>query len=305
MKNIVYSLNQEEVIELQLKLKDHLVDTKIYHVKATYQIFDTKIYIYNSNKIVLQGKSTKVVASKFFDKYEMINQPAKSESEQKYYNLKNFNTIGSDEVGVGDFFGGLIVCAAYLKKENIEAVKALGVKDSKKLTDAQMLRMYPELIKLVTYEIRHLSPKQYNKMYEQYQNSHILKAYLHHHAITSLAYRIEEPFKVIIDQFASKDNYYKYLRSLNLERTDIDIFATQAESHYDAVACASIIARVEWIRQMTNLSKKIDINLPFGASDIKVIVAANAVLMEYGEAFLRKIAKEHFKTMDDLLIAKK
>ncbi len=301
MKNLVYRLNQTEISNLMVKLKSYLVINKVNYVQATYHVLDTKIYIYESNKIVLQGNDVAVVAKQFFSNFTPINKPDSEKTEIVYYNLKNFDTIGSDEVGVGDFFGGLIVCAAYLKKENLAAVRDLGVKDSKKLTDAKMLSIYPELIKLVDYEICHLSPNRYNLMYDQYQNSHILKTYLHHQAISALIKRVNPPYKVIMDQYASKQNYMKYLKVLNLPETPIDFFAPKAESHYDVVACASIIARVEWINQMTKLSKKIEITLPYGASDQKVAIAAHAILDKFGVTFLKKIAKHHFKTMDEII----
>jgi len=55
---------------------------------------------------------------------------------------------------------------------------------------------------------------------------------------------------------------------------------------------------------MTNLSKKIEINLPYGASDKKVAIAAHAVLDKFGVPFLKKIAKHHFKTMDEVIKSK-
>ena len=42
-----------------------------------------------------------------------------------------FNCIGSDEAGSGDYFGPLTVCAAFVTKEHVPILKTLGVDDSK------------------------------------------------------------------------------------------------------------------------------------------------------------------------------
>lgn len=46
-------------------------------------------------------------------------------------NFASKNVIGSDEVGTGDFFGPITVCAAYVDAEMMPLLKELGVKDSK------------------------------------------------------------------------------------------------------------------------------------------------------------------------------
>lgn len=44
----------------------------------------------------------------------------------------NTSSIGSDEVGTGDFFGPIVVTATFVSKENIDFLTELGVRDSKK-----------------------------------------------------------------------------------------------------------------------------------------------------------------------------
>ena len=55
--------------------------------------------------------------------------------EETDLRFRNVATIGSDEVGTGDYFGPIVVTASYVSKENIKEVMNLGVKDSKKITD--------------------------------------------------------------------------------------------------------------------------------------------------------------------------
>ena len=48
------------------------------------------------------------------------------------------NQIGSDEVGTGDFFGPICVCAAYIKAKDIKRLRELGIDDSKRLSDERI-----------------------------------------------------------------------------------------------------------------------------------------------------------------------
>lgn len=50
-----------------------------------------------------------------------------------------FNCIGSDEVGSGDYFGLLIVCVVFVIKEYVFILKILGVDDLKKLIDIKIV----------------------------------------------------------------------------------------------------------------------------------------------------------------------
>lgn len=61
---------------------------------------------------------------------------------------------GSDEVGLGSWAGPLTVCAAVVPR----GWSWPGVTDSKKLSRATRERLYPELVKQVTYYVVHVDP---------------------------------------------------------------------------------------------------------------------------------------------------
>ncbi|MBO6022492.1 ribonuclease HIII, partial [bacterium] len=42
--------------------------------------------------------------------------------------------IGADEVGVGDYFGGIVTCAVFLDETLTKKISYLDIKDSKKLS---------------------------------------------------------------------------------------------------------------------------------------------------------------------------
>ncbi len=61
-----------------------------------------------------------------------------------------------------------------------------------------------------------------------------------------------------MDEYCNATNYKKYLKQIHPDKTvDIDVFKTQAESSYIAVACASIIARVYFLNQIEMLLIKV------------------------------------------------
>ena len=48
--------------------------------------------------------------------------------------------IGTDEAGKGDYFGPLVVAAVYADEVALERLPQAGIRDSKKLTDASLLK---------------------------------------------------------------------------------------------------------------------------------------------------------------------
>jgi ribonuclease HII len=61
--------------------------------------------------------------------------------------------LGIDEAGRGPIMGPLVIAGALVNESDIPRLKALKVRDSKKLTPAQREAMYEELIKFVEHEL--------------------------------------------------------------------------------------------------------------------------------------------------------
>ena len=80
-----------------------------------------------------------------------VDNNPKTKDNTKKYNEKLYNctSIGSDEVGTGDYFGPIVVTAAYVTKKDIPFLEELGVRDSKKITDEHILKTVPEIIKRI------------------------------------------------------------------------------------------------------------------------------------------------------------
>ena len=272
---------------------------------------DTVITLYESGKVVFQGKDADL-ASDFWVTTEKINSgkvDVKNSSEKKkdtkkekieYVNPKIYNSssIGSDEVGTGDYFGPIVVTAAYVSKENIPFLEEIGVKDSKKLTDNDILNIVPKFIKQIPYESMILSNQEYNKFYSSDINMNKIKALLHNKVLYKLSNQIKNYEYIIVDQFAESYVYFNYLKESSNVVRNITFF-TKGEDKHLSVACASLISRYIFIKEFEKLSKNIEMELPKGASNL-VDEVGKKIVEKYGFDKLNEIAKMNFKNTEKI-----
>ena len=272
----------------------------------------TIITLYESSKVMFQGISADIDANMWRDLEAHLNngkapiEQEKKEKEKKdekelYEERKKYyyiNSIGSDEVGTGDYFGPIVVTAAYVGKDDIEFLEELGVRDSKKLTDIKILDVVPKIIKRIPYETIIYSNEEYNNNPEINMNK--IKAILHNKALLSLMKKDNFNYdKVVVDQFCYPRNYFGYLKDSNNVYRKID-FTTKAEDKCLSVACGSLISRYVFIKEMEKISKKLGKTIPKGAG-IGVDEFGKDLVNKYGKDILRKIAKLNFKNTDKIL----
>lgn len=265
---------------------------------------DTVVTLYQSGKVVFQGISADIDANLWSQMEKNLNPDKKVDmkiaGEKKKETKKNSkvyyaNTIGSDEVGTGDFFGPIVVTASYVTKDNIPFLENLGVKDSKKLTDEQILKITPQIIKKIPYYTMTLSNKEYNEKRENY-NMNAMKAILHNKALLEMTKKYPNYDYIVVDQFAEKYVYYNYLKQTpNIQRNIT--FITKAEDQCLSVACSAIISRYIFIKEFDKLSKKYNQTLPKGAGPIVDEIGAKLV-KKYSENILNEIAKTNFKNTE-------
>ncbi len=258
---------------------------------------DFKIIIYNTKKVLFQGK-------KNFEEYEKWAkvfgiETIKPIDESTYINqYSNQRIIGSDEVGTGDFFGPIVVCSAYITPKDIERLEELNIRDSKTLTDKMILEIGEQLIDTVSYHVLVLHNERYNKLVYEGYNMNKIKAFLHNHAIKKMVDKHKDYQNVILDQFCTPINYFGYLKDETKVFKNIK-FHTKGESVHKAVAVASIIARYKFLLEMDELSKKINITLPKGAG-APVDAVGKVIYMKYGKDIFESIAKLNFKNLDKI-----
>ena len=287
-----YNRVMSETITLKLKKEqeEKLFETwKEYQTKtppyARWQLRPENCVItcYESGKTVFQGKDANVYASAF-------NKP-KDTNEQ-------IPQAGSDEVGTGDYFGPVCVCATAVDHQHVDILKKLGVKDSKAINDEMIQEIAPKLIEELPHSLLIVDNKKYNSIHKIY-NMNEIKAILHNQAYVNLSKKIKLPDFKVVDQFAREDLYYHYLRNEPTVISGIH-FETKAENKYLAVASASIIARYAFIRSMDALSQQYHRTFEKGAG-AAVDQFAKQFVKQYGFDELKNVAKLHFKNTEKLL----
>ena len=182
----------------------------------------------------------------------------------------------------------------------------MNVDDSKKLTDEQIISLTPKIKQNCSYVSKVISPKEYNKLYEQYKNTHVIKTYGHNYCIIKLRELIGNDVLVYMDEYCSEENYIKYLKKLGIEYNSlnkVDHFETKSESKYIAIAAASIIARYEFLMMIKKLVNKLNefdgLNfdtLPLGASNKKnILESITKIEKVIGNDKLKCFIKTNFK----------
>ena len=291
------------------KMNEYFEDKK--RIKTPpYAVFqadeaDTVVTLYQSGKAVFQGISADIDANIWAETEKHLNpsktvdmknaQNKSKEKKQKNSKVYFANTIGSDEVGTGDFFGPIVVTAAYVTKDDIPFLESLGVKDSKKLTDEQILKITPQIIKKIPYYTMTITNEEYNQRISKY-NMNAIKAILHNKALLEMSKKYSNYDYIVVDQFAEKYVYYNYLKSVPNVQRNIT-FITKAEDQCLSVACGAIISRYIFIKEFDKLSKEYGITLPKGAGG-QVDKAGVKLVKKYGESILEKIAKTNFKNAE-------
>lgn len=297
--NVVIKVNDEIKEKMIEYYKDKRRDKVIPYVVFQAQEEDTVITMYESGKVMFQGTSADVDASMWGVALENTKEKKeeKKKADLKYYNC---SAVGSDEVGTGDYFGPIVVTAAYVTKEDIPFLEKLGVGDSKKIDDSKILKIAPEIAKKIKYKSVILSNSEFNEKYTKDINMNKIKAIMHNRVLYQLVTEEKPKYDyIIVDEFAREARYYEYLKNQPVVQRDIT-FMTKAEDKNLAVACGSIISRYLFLKEFDKICDSIHIPLPKGAGkDVDVI--GEEVVEKYGEDKLKEIAKINFKNTDRIL----
>lgn len=186
------------------------------------------------------------------------------------------------------------MAACYVGPEHYAELE--GVKDSKKLTDAQALALAEKIKKVCPHSVILMNPVKYNELYLKIKNLNHLLAWGHAQAIENVLEK--QPADLIIsDQFAAGGTVVKS-KLKELGRKAQFVSRVRAESDL-AVAAASILARAEFLKRLKGLSQEFGIDLPKGATN--VIGTGKRFVQMHGAENLGKVAKMHFKTSGQVL----
>ena len=267
---------------------------------------DTIVTLYESGKAMFQGVSADIEAGMWTsinkDKKDIdyfIDTDNKKKEKKEEINIPiDISSVGSDEVGTGDYYGPIVVTASFVSKENIPFLTDLGVKDSKKLSDEQILKIVPKIIKQIPYKTIILTNREYNERYGKDMNMNKIKAILHNKVLTEMVKDNNYDY-IVVDQFESEKSYYNHLSEVPNPLKGIT-FITKAEDKCLSVAVSSLISRYIFIKEIDKLGNKYDIFLPKGANYYVEDVGIK-IVNKYGINVLKDIAKLNFSNTDRIL----
>jgi ribonuclease HIII len=227
------------------------------------------VILYTSGKLLLQGKNQDDII-KTIKKLNIGDF-----QEPEHFRKETGVIIGSDETLKGDTFGGIVVAAVKANKDARQKLQELGVADSKKLADKEILVMAEKIKKIVSCEIVSLLPEEYNA---RKGNVTDLLNKLHQQAANDL-----HPGKHVVDKYPGC--------------TIGDVAVEKAEDKYIEVAAASILARASGLQQLDYLSLQAGFTLPKGSTHVKLALFE---LLEKELPF-RKFVKVDFRNVRDFL----
>lgn len=206
--------------------------------------------------------------------------------------------IGVDESGKGDVFGPLVVAGVLLTPDSEVILAQYGVRDSKTLSDVQVLELAQCIRENCPTEVLVIAPIEYNTAYERHgRNLNRLLAWAHAQVITKLS-RGKSVSKVISDQFGEES---LLLEALAAEHCQIPLEQRPRAESDLAVAAASVVARAEFVAAMQGYSRKVGVEIPLGASASQVKEVGRRIYRQQGRQGLEKIAKMHFKTVQEII----
>ena len=299
--NVVIKVNDEVKEKMIEYYKDKMRDKKIPYVVFQAKDEDTVITMYESGKVMFQGTSADVDAAMwgtFLSNTKEEEEKEKQKEKDSIYH--NCSSVGSDEVGTGDYFGPIVVTATYVSKENVKYLEDLGIRDSKKLTDDFILKATPELIKKIPYRSLILTNKEYNEKYSKDLNMNKIKAVMHNKVLYQIMTELKPNVDyIIVDEFAREARYYDYIKDVpNIQRGIT--FVQKAEDKNLAVGAASIISRYIFLKEFDKLCDEVSLPLPKGAGS-EVDKVGEELVNKYGEEKLKDVAKYNFRNTQRIL----
>jgi ribonuclease HIII len=285
------------------KLRARITEMGFEFLEKPYTLFAAQkgklnLAVYEKGpKVLVQGKDTEDFV-KFTLEPEILGA-AKLGYEEVLTPEQFEPHFGIDESGKGDFFGPLVIAGAYVDQSIARALMDSGVQDSKRIGSDAKIRSLARTIRDIpgcAHSVVRIGPDRYNALQQKMGNVNNLLGWGHARVIENLLVLRPDCPRSLSDQFANPSIIKRSLlekgRRIQLDQR------TKAESDL-AVAAASILARENFIDWLDHTGKQLGLTLPRGAS-AQVKAAARQLVGSRGAAYLRQVAKTHFRTAREI-----
>jgi ribonuclease HIII len=275
-------------------------EVEVPYARFAFKGPKVNVTAYESGKVVVAGKETEDFVQNVLEA-EVTGTPRLGYDEVHHPEWFEPHA-GLDESGKGDLFGPVIAATVIAEGDAVRAWLKAGVRDSKTIVDAQILRL-DELIRGtpgVIVETCACGMAKYNElMLKPHANLNRLLAWQHATALEAALRKKWVP-RGLLDQFSKQPLVQRELKKKGLERFDLAM-RTKAEED-PVVAAASVVARAEFVRLMHDLSREAGDKLPKG-SGAQAKAQASRLVEKFGARTLGRFAKLHFRTAYEVVSA--
>ena len=274
---------------------------EVPYTVAAVEAEGCRAMLYTSGKLLVQGRG----ATEFvqFVVEPLILREVVLGREEELHPEEYEPHMGVDESGKGDFFGPLVVAAAYVDRDLARDLRELGARDSKTITSDAAAMALAKKIRARLGEgrlaILAIGPEAYNRMYGRMGSVNRILAWGHAKCIENLLAKVPDCPRALSDQFGPE----RQIQSALMEKGRRIVLEQHPKAEADvAVAAASILARGGFLASMARLEEAAGMKLPKGAAP-QVAAAGRKLVEAQGGAALMQFAKVHFKTTDEVLAA--
>ncbi len=295
---------QAAKLEQLLKEKGNWQARTIPHARFSFSGDGVQCTYYGKKgRLVIQGKKTEDFVRYILE--PQITGEARYGYEQEWAKIENAEMFqphaGLDESGKGDVFGPLVTACCYVREETAEQLLRAGIMDCKRIQSQQRLFELEDACRSIlgreAISIVRLRNPSYNRFYARVRNVNVLLAWAHGKALENLRERIPECRDALLDKFTVNESmvarYFPPTQQCRLRQR------VRAEEDI-AVAAASICARAEFIRVLTEMEEHYSMAFPKGAGPAVATALADFV-QRFGTAELEQVCKLHFRTVQRIL----
>jgi ribonuclease HIII len=292
-------LNAEQQERLRRELSaENYQPLEVPHAIVAVGKEGVRISLYASGACLVQGRGAE-------DWVTFVLEPQViQEARLHYEDVLSPDTIaphmGVDESGKGDFFGPMVIAAAYSDPDLTTRFRQMGVKDSKAISsDRKAEELARDIRNLLgrRYALVTIGPRAYNRLYAKMGSVNSMLAWGHARAIENLLEKVPDCPRAVADQFGPERQIRQAL--LRNGRQIKLVQRHKAESD-PAVAAASILARAGFLQALRDLREQYGQPFPKGAS-AQTREAGVQLVRQHGPAILLDSVKCHFRTTDQVL----
>lgn len=289
------------------EIKDFYHEEEVKDDKLPYSYLDFKrgpydIKAYKNKKeiytFVFTSLDENVIdEAKQFSSIVTITRYDENDKISKKQNMTTWedinSQIGSDEVGVGDFFGPLVVVSSYVDANDIKFLEKYRIGDSKKMNDEYIYEIGGIVKARIKNYIIRISANKLSELYKNGLNIHKVMAKCHNLAHEGIIkkYNLDEKTMVYVDQFTDESDYRKLVGD-DLIKNPI-FFKTKGESYFPSVAVSSVIARYTFLKEWEIMENSFGMKIEKGANAL-VDKKYGLLCNKFGKIEVEKYVKKFF-----------